>query len=412
MKKQLLTVALFTATVLCARAQQTRKVMFIGIDGVRFDALNQATTPTLDSLMNAGLYTYDSWHLGITMSGPSWSTMLTGVWESKHKVTNNSYTNADYNNYPYFPTRAKEVIPGLKCIQIVTWNPMDDASNGTGGYVFNSGWDQSIDVGNYGQGLITQAAKIQLLDPDIDVLFVHYDETDATGHSSGFSTANAAYINALQDIDGQINQVMIALRNRPDFANENWLVLATTDHGGIGLGHGGNTNTERHIWWFASGPAVPHMEITAGDPGSYQIGNLNQTLVEQCPVLADIAVTALHHLIYDYGVPNTLHPEWNLDGKSWLSMDTYVEELHGQDFKFEIYPNPSEGEFVAVFDCKSGAATFEITDLSGKIINSGNVNAGIGEQRAYFNVADYAQGMYMLRIVDGDRTSARRIIRK
>jgi predicted AlkP superfamily pyrophosphatase or phosphodiesterase len=411
MKKQLL---LLTAAfgLIGSVSAQNRKVLFIGIDGVRYDALQQANTPIMDSLMNAGLYTYDSWHLGITVSGPSWSTMLCGVWESKHGVTNNSYTNANYNSYPYIGTRAKEVDPTLKCVQIITWNPMDDASNGTGGYVFNSGWDYSIDAGNHSQGLITAAAQVQLQDPDLDYLFIHYDECDATGHSSGFSTGNTAYINAIQGVDAEIGQVMNYLRARPNYANEDWLVMCTTDHGGIGLGHGGNTNTERHIWWWASGPSVPHMQITSADPGSYQLGNLNQTAVDNCPVLADIAVTALHHLIYADGDPTVTHPEWDLDGKSWLSMSTYVEELNGQDFKFEIYPNPSEGKFTAVFDRQGEEARYEITDLSGKVIDANTISGNFGESRVQFDITNYESGMYMLRIVDGERVSTRRIIRK
>lgn len=411
MRKHVLLLATVLGFMTAAQSQTERKVLFIGIDGVRFDALQQANTPIMDSLMNTGLYTYDSWHLGITSSGPSWSTMLTGVWEQKHGVTNNSYTNANYNNYPYIPTRAKEVDPNLKCVQIITWNPQDDVANG--GYVFNSGWDLSIDAGNHSQGLVTAGAQIQLLDPDLDFLFLHYDQTDATGHSSGFTGTNPAYINAIENVDGEIGMVMNYLRARPNYANEDWLVLCTTDHGGIGLGHGGNTNTERHIWWWASGPSVPNMQITAGDPGSYQLGTLDPALVDDCPVLADIAVTALHHLIYDDGDPTVSHPDWDLDGKSWLAASTYVEEIDGQEFEFQIYPNPNEGQFTAVYERTSDDVSYEIMDMTGKIVESNTITSGgMGESRIEFDITDLETGMYMLRIQDGDRVSTRRILKK
>lgn len=407
MKTTILSLALVSLSFFAF--SQERKVLFIGIDGVRFDALQQANTPTMDSLMNNGLFTYDSWHLGITVSGPSWSTMLTGVWESKHGVTNNNYTNANYNEYPYFVKRAKEVKPDLKAVQIITWNPMDDASNGTGGYVFNAGWDESIDVGTHGQGLVTAAAIQKLQDPDLDVLFIHYDETDVTGHSTGFSTINNAYINAIQGADQEIRQVLYALKNRPNYANEDWLILATTDHGGIGLGHGGNTNAERHIWWWASGPSVPNMQINCQDPGSVQIGNLDPTKVPDCPVLADIAVTALHHLIYEFGVPNVIHPEWNLDGKSWLSMAAYIEESNDKSFAFEVYPNPNEGQFLIKLPENMKQASFEIIDQIGRVIDKRQIN---GNYSSAIDISNYNSGVYFLRVKEGDRIGERKIIKK
>ena len=72
-------------------ASQPRKVLIIGIDGLRTDALQQANTPNLDALIASGFYTYESWHEGITVSGPSWSTIMCGVEFPKHGVTSNSY---------------------------------------------------------------------------------------------------------------------------------------------------------------------------------------------------------------------------------------------------------------------------------------------------------------------------------
>ena len=103
--------------VLClataVQASQPRKVLVIGIDGARQDALQLANTPNLDALMQNAFFTFDSWHLDITVSGPSWSSIMTGVYHQKHGVTNNSYSGSDYWNYPYFPKRAKEFKPNL-----------------------------------------------------------------------------------------------------------------------------------------------------------------------------------------------------------------------------------------------------------------------------------------------------------
>lgn len=60
------------ATQLTAQASHKRKVLILGIDGCRVDALLKANTPTLDSLRQHGIFCSTSWHLGKTKSGPGW----------------------------------------------------------------------------------------------------------------------------------------------------------------------------------------------------------------------------------------------------------------------------------------------------------------------------------------------------
>jgi hypothetical protein len=76
--KKLLTFSLLTIIVagnIFAQGQR-RKVLVIGIDGTRSDALQQANTPNLDSLAINGFHSYDSWQIDITVSGPSWSSIM------------------------------------------------------------------------------------------------------------------------------------------------------------------------------------------------------------------------------------------------------------------------------------------------------------------------------------------------
>src|SRR3954471_21985608 len=96
----------YILTLLCVslsiQASQKRKVLIIGIAGVRSDALQKANTPTLDGLISKGFYAYSSWHRGQTISAPSWSTIMCGVEYPKHKVVDNTYAGNDYAHYPYF----------------------------------------------------------------------------------------------------------------------------------------------------------------------------------------------------------------------------------------------------------------------------------------------------------------------
>ena len=84
---------------------QNKKLLFIGIDGCRPDALTQAQTPNIDELINGGVYINDalcSINGQPTVSGPGWSTMITGVWFDKHGVSDNSFSGSNFDEYPPF----------------------------------------------------------------------------------------------------------------------------------------------------------------------------------------------------------------------------------------------------------------------------------------------------------------------
>ncbi len=410
---------LFTRFIYCALlllsttlwASQDRKVMVVGIDGVRSDALQQANTPTIDNLIANGLYSYDAWHMGITVSAPSWSSIMCGVWEAKHGVTSNAYTGSNYNQYPYFTTRAKELLPDLYCVQVTEWAPMSNN-------VFNDGWNEKIIVPD-GATTPTTAAAIQALQNDnLDCLFVYYDACDLAGHASGFSPLNPVYMNALQNVDASFANVLEALYNRPNYANENWLILLITDHGGIGTGHGGGTDEERHIWWIASGTSVPQMQITAPDPGSYQyngipyfVSPVNPDILATTPVQTDIGVTALHHLIYETGTNPQNVPTWNLDGKSWLSTFTSDNNnnLTPQINTVKVYPNPSQNLFTVWFPNQQNLpASYILYNQQGQICEV--PVEWYSANKITFNTQALSSGIYYLVIKVGMAKYTQRVV--
>ena len=417
--KKITLLALACSLLLAATssASQKRKVLLINLDGVRSDALQLANTPNLDALIATGFYTYDSWCLGITVSGPSWSTIFTGVWYQKHGVTDNSYAGSNYNQYPYFPTRAKEINPNIYAAQIVDWAPMSVQ-------VYNDDYNQKIIRPSGNSASITAAAQVQLQNPNIDVLSVYYNKCDAAGHGSGFSPSNAAYIAAIEETDGHVGQVVTAVRNRPDYANEDWLILVITDHGGLGTSHGGNSDEERQIWWIGSGKNVVSKQVFADDPGSYRMNNnpLDTAKLKFAPTQADIAVTALHHLVYNEGIRpdnKTISPgsNWNLDGKSWLDSlisetppeePTSVGNQTNEKLDIKVYPNPSKGLTTLWFDPKNQQVQYTVTDVAGKMIVH-NQDAGKGHKFT-IDLRAYPEGIYYMKVSAGTRSSTQKIV--
>lgn len=397
MKKSLL-VALAAVFALQTSAQE-KKVLFIGVDGVRSDALQQANTPTWDSLCASGLYTYTSWHVGITVSGPSWSSMLTGVWQGKHGVTNNNYTGSNFNDFPYFVTRAKQYRPDLKAVQVTSWDPMSSA-------VYNDGWDTKIVVPS--DDACEAAGIAQLADPDIDILFIHIDDCDAQGHGNGFSPTVSSYMNQIEYVDGQLGRILNALKNRANYANEDWLVVMTTDHGGIGTGHGGPTRVEREIWWVAAGPSVPQAQIIIDLPSTADLFP-DPADYRTAPMLTDIAVTALDHLL----TQNTedFIAEWSLDGQSWLNYSTFIGDAVDDKLEMNVFPNPNNGEFNLVLNTNAGESIqWEIIDLTGKQLRRGSELGSSTPNRISFNLTGMPSGVYSLNVTSNGSSSSRRVV--
>jgi hypothetical protein len=398
-----------TFTSVAQDTDDSYKLLFIGIDGCRSDALQQQITngnaPNIKSIMDVGLYTFDSWHLGITSSGPSWSDMLTGVWENKHGVTSNNYTGSNYNTYPYFPKRVKECRPNAKAVQITSWSPMSDN-------VYNDGWNSKIVPPT--DDACASVAVTQLADASLDILFVHLDDVDGAGHSNGFNPAVSSYMNAIAYADTKVGQVLQALYARPNYANEKWVILLTTDHGGTGTTHGGNSNDERHIWWTASGYNIPHLQITATDPGSYQFGTPpTLTAVHNTPVLTDIASTAIDHLISDNACITSHEAAWNLDGKSWLDEGNLYVEDNDAAAAFAIYPNPSNGVFDIVYDGQTAETfTVSVIDLNGSVIQSGDMTNYSAYSKQKIDISSLANGTYLLKIQTGNSIVTKRIIKR
>ncbi len=251
-----------------------RKVLVIGIDGLRPDALLEADAPNLQGLMDSGAWTFSAVAGGEsgtateqpTVSGPGWSSILTGVWADRHRVVDNSFIGRRYDRYPHFFRRLKEAEPEAFLSSIVSWHPIDDVIVGAVGAFVDyraKGAGATYDVRDRS---VRDLAAAHLAAADPDVLFLHFDQVDGAGHAYGFSPGVAEYTRAVAEVDDLIGDVLMAMRARPGYAEEDWLVVVTTDHGGLGVSHGGQTQDERRIFMIVSGGKARRGEMTAS-PG-------------------------------------------------------------------------------------------------------------------------------------------------
>lgn len=290
-----------------------RKVLLIGLDGVRSDVLQNMQTPAFEFLSKHGFGTYTSWHQDITISGPSWSSILCGVYHNKHGVTDNSFRGKNYEKYPMLPLIAKRINPHLKFGMYMEWQKFIKNS-------VNNGWDTILsgELGNTNK--TTEEVEEWIQQSDLDFYFVYLGEPDYWGHRFGFSDSNPLYVNAIRNIDYSIVRLMQSLQKRLNYQSEDWLILITTDHGGHGLTHGNLSVSERQIFWFAYSERIQPRIMEEPDINNLKDSRRQRTIKNICPVQTDIAVTALHHLLYPLGRMDELQHVSHLEGKSWLEI--------------------------------------------------------------------------------------------
>jgi hypothetical protein len=102
--------------------EPVKKLLFIGWDGVRSDALLAANTPHIDSLLQNSLYSFNVDRGPYTVSTPGWSTILHGVWPEKHGLTENSFRKNRYDTYPDIFTLLRRTKPGLGLASLSNWD--------------------------------------------------------------------------------------------------------------------------------------------------------------------------------------------------------------------------------------------------------------------------------------------------
>ena len=275
-------------------AQLRPKVLLIGIDGVRPDVLTGVPTPNLDGLIGSGAYTAETTTTTPSVSGPSWSSMLTGVWPEKHGVLSNDFTAPRYAEYPDFLSRIESVRPELATVAVADWLPIleldgrraligpdVDVREALDGY--EVGWAEGDTRG-------VNFAVAQLTSGDPDALFVYLGNPDETSHGAG--SIGEEYREAIVMADAEVGRLVRAVQGRATFDGEDWLIVVSTDHGRrADGGHGGDSPEEMTTFIIVSGPS-------AADT------------IEGPTYIVDVAVTALAHLGIDPPA------SWRLDGRA------------------------------------------------------------------------------------------------
>lgn len=263
------------------------KVLVIGIDGLDGDELSRIETPTFARLAAGGLWTHAAQTQleADTYSGPGWASILTGVDADKHQITTNGGYDGRDTAWPSFSWRARQSL-GLSTAAAIQWSPITEIYE-----------DDALDATASGD-MATVAAQMagQLRSGLHDVHFVHLDDVDGAGHSTGFTADSATYTETVQQVDAILADLLDAVLSRPGIEDENWLIAVTSDHGGLDYNHGCRTADCRNIPLYFAGASLPAAALSA--PSSH----------------LDVHPTVMAFL----GLPVE---DLDLDGTSWIATE-------------------------------------------------------------------------------------------
>ena len=235
-----------------------KKAIVIGYDGCRADILtiknkdNSAISALLDegasiNLTYCGGVNYPEVNTQATSTAPGWCSILTGQWADIHGITGNDITKTMDTKTLMTSLTETQVVDSASFI--TKWAGHFDRDNAT--YLLEKQYceENNLPVAfnkckNDEASLESALSEIEKEDCS-DFIFVIYEQTDSAGHNRGFSFNNPVYKEAFLEIDSYGLQTLEAVKARETYETEDWLIVVTSDHGGIGTGHGKASIQER-----------------------------------------------------------------------------------------------------------------------------------------------------------------------
>ncbi|WP_260869869.1 alkaline phosphatase family protein [Bacillus thuringiensis] len=224
-----------------------KHVFIIGLDGAGI-AVKNANAPTIQHFIANGASTYNAKSLSPTISAQNWGGILHGVAPNKSLLTNTIASEESYpenSPYPSFMKILKQERPHAKIASFVGWPPINKG-------IIEQSIDAHIEMKPDNQLALKIANYIKTDGKDTVVTFIHFEDIDKTGHAQGYG--GPAYMKQIEQTDQNVGIVLDAIRDA-DLLQDSFIIM-TTDHGGKGFGHGGESLEEKTVFWAANRPGV------------------------------------------------------------------------------------------------------------------------------------------------------------
>ncbi|RQO79459.1 hypothetical protein DBR40_03655 [Pedobacter sp. KBW01] len=300
-------------------AVKPKKVLFIGIDGCVWKALTATNAPNLKNLMDQSYTSTNALAQVPTWSSNGWSALFTGVGVAKHKASDNSFSGADFVNYPSFFRQIKTSLPALRTASIVTWSSINNFIVATPDVTVkqNSANDNATEV------RIIQ----EITSSNTDVSFCHFDNVDHAGHASNYRLTSQMYIDSVKAVDARVGRILNAVKTRTTYNNEDWLIVVATDHGGD-LSHGGSSYLEQNAFIILNNSAISPQLVntlptttTESNPHNITTVDFKTNVYGELPALSNLNLSATSSFTIEFRAraTTTTSDPVIIGNKNWAS---------------------------------------------------------------------------------------------
>ena len=239
------------------------RVIVIGIDGLSKNGIDSASTPSMDRLMREGTWTLNAQAVSPTSSSPNWASMIMGAPPQYHGIWKNGWHKDPLKSAPADSPEKAEKWPSVFRIirknapqkTMVIYHQWKDFGRLVGKKTTFRNWF------SFTHPLTQHWARNRIRFGTPDLLFLHFDLVDHAGHKFGHGTPE--YLSAVEKADKITGKIVKSVEN--SCRKKSTVILLTSDHGGIGQGHGGDTPEEKNVPWILWGTNVKqnfHLEIT------------------------------------------------------------------------------------------------------------------------------------------------------
>ena len=247
------------------------KVLVYMFDGIRADVFEAVDAPEwkmlkanawADGYRSAWSVTAEIEPYAETSSAPNHATIATGKLVKNHKAVNNKkFTSFNLAETPTFLERIARRHPEIGTLFAFSWRSDLVMMQSSGRYVVLCG----SDAGN------NRTLCEILKRPDApSALMVFDDAGDGAGHKYGFYPFTKEYLAQAVEVQKRLGNLLAAIKARPAFADEDWLIVLCSDHGGFGKRHGLSGGQCSTVPLLYCGKSIPAGIIT-GRPGNLDI---------------------------------------------------------------------------------------------------------------------------------------------
>ena len=241
----------------------SRKVLIIGIDGAVGAEYKTIAPPVLEGLKAHSKYSWDAVSDEVTTDAASWKTMMSGISYSRHQIKDSSFI------FSQPAGGAQHTAPAIYpsfFTYLLTSSRADTKTS------FISSWGTMLNrlvpevedkVVAASDAAVKDSAITRIKKESSDLVVVNFNGVAVAGQADEFSASSAGYKAAVLKVDGYVGELMTALKSRPEYnKKEEWLVIITGTHGGVGNSYGGPSEKESNVFSFYYNENLKEKELT------------------------------------------------------------------------------------------------------------------------------------------------------